>query len=161
MGTKRLVNLAALLCAVGLLAILVLPESMGAGMRTAGILVFMVLAFLVIFRSRSDTERVRNLAAELASAKTEIEDIEERARSIIDGVPDPTVVVDNQYGVSVVNKAARENNPDMVQKVMDHTPLGRPGKPSDIVGPAIFLASDLSAYVTGGIVMADGGFRSI
>jgi NAD(P)-dependent dehydrogenase (short-subunit alcohol dehydrogenase family) len=60
-----------------------------------------------------------------------------------------------------LNKAAREGNPGMVAQVMQHTPLGRPGKPSDIVGPAIFLASDLSAYVTGGIVMADGGFRSV
>jgi NAD(P)-dependent dehydrogenase (short-subunit alcohol dehydrogenase family) len=60
-----------------------------------------------------------------------------------------------------LNKAAREGNPDMVAQVMAHTPLGRPGKPADIVGPAIFLASDLSAYVTGGIVMADGGFRSV
>ena len=42
-----------------------------------------------------------------------------------------------------------------------HTPLGRAGKPEDIVGPAIFLASDLSAYVTGSIVMADGGYRAI
>lgn len=60
-----------------------------------------------------------------------------------------------------LNKAAREGNPGMVAQVMAHTPLGRPGKPSDIVGPAIFLASDLSSYVTGGIVMADGGFRSV
>ena len=60
-----------------------------------------------------------------------------------------------------LNKAARENNPGMVAQIMQHTPLGRPGKPSDIVGPAIFLASDLAAYVTGGIVMADGGFRSV
>ncbi|MCA8930126.1 MAG: SDR family oxidoreductase, partial [Alphaproteobacteria bacterium] len=60
-----------------------------------------------------------------------------------------------------LNKAAREANPDMVAQVMSHTPLGRPGKPGDIVGPAIFLASDLAAYVTGGIVMADGGFRSV
>ena len=60
-----------------------------------------------------------------------------------------------------INEAARLANPGMVEQVMQHTPLGRPGKPSDIVGPAIFLASDLSAYVTGGIVMADGGFRSV
>jgi NAD(P)-dependent dehydrogenase (short-subunit alcohol dehydrogenase family) len=60
-----------------------------------------------------------------------------------------------------LNKAAREANPDMVKRVMDHTPLGRAGAPDDIVGPAIFLASDLSGYVTGGILMVDGGFRSV
>lgn len=60
-----------------------------------------------------------------------------------------------------LNKAAREGNPDMIARVMEHTPLGRAGKPADIVGPAIFLASDMSAYVTGGIVMADGGFNSV
>ena len=49
----------------------------------------------------------------------------------------------------------------MIKQVLDHTPLGRPGAPVDIAGPAIFLASDLSAYVTGGIIMADGGFRTI
>jgi 3-oxoacyl-[acyl-carrier protein] reductase len=60
-----------------------------------------------------------------------------------------------------LNAQARANNPDLVKTFMDHTPLGRPGKPEDIVGPAIFLASDLSAYVTGTIVMADGGYRAI
>jgi NAD(P)-dependent dehydrogenase (short-subunit alcohol dehydrogenase family) len=60
-----------------------------------------------------------------------------------------------------LNAQARANNPDLVRTFMEHTPLGRPGKPEDIVGPAIFLASDLSAYVTGSIVMADGGYRSI
>ena len=44
---------------------------------------------------------------------------------------------------------------------MDNTPLGRAGKPEDVVGPAIFLASDMVAYVTGTIVKADGGYRSI
>ncbi|HTR85725.1 MAG TPA: SDR family NAD(P)-dependent oxidoreductase [Reyranella sp.] len=60
-----------------------------------------------------------------------------------------------------INAEARAKNPDMVAKVMQHTPLGRPGKPEDIAGPAVFLASDLSAYVTGSIIMADGGFRAI
>src|SRR5262249_10646252 len=56
---------------------------------------------------------------------------------------------------------ARAKNPDMVAKVMSHTPLNRPGKPEDIAGPAVFLASDLSSYVTGSIIMADGGFRTV
>ncbi|MDX2155297.1 MAG: SDR family NAD(P)-dependent oxidoreductase [Hyphomicrobiaceae bacterium] len=60
-----------------------------------------------------------------------------------------------------LNAQARANNPDLVKTFLEHTPLGRPGQPEDIVGPAIFLASDLAAYVTGTIVMADGGYRTI
>src|SRR3954452_2784660 len=60
-----------------------------------------------------------------------------------------------------LNAAVRANDPDLVKIFMDHTPLGRAGKPEDIVGPALFLASDLSSYVTGSIVMADGGYRAI
>jgi 3-oxoacyl-[acyl-carrier protein] reductase len=60
-----------------------------------------------------------------------------------------------------LNEKVRASNPELIKIFMDHTPLGRAGKPEDIVGPAIFLASDLSAYVTGSIVMADGGYRSI
>jgi 3-oxoacyl-[acyl-carrier protein] reductase len=44
---------------------------------------------------------------------------------------------------------------------LDHTPLGRTGKPEDIVGPALFLASDMSAFVTGTILMADGGYLTV
>jgi 3-oxoacyl-[acyl-carrier protein] reductase len=60
-----------------------------------------------------------------------------------------------------INEKVRANNPELVQIFVDHTPLGRTGKPEDIVGPAIFLASDLSSYVTGTIVMADGGYRTV
>jgi NAD(P)-dependent dehydrogenase (short-subunit alcohol dehydrogenase family) len=60
-----------------------------------------------------------------------------------------------------LNEKVRAANPDLVKAFMDHTPLGRPGKAEDIVGPAIFLASDLSAYVSGSIVMVDGGYRTI
>ena len=60
-----------------------------------------------------------------------------------------------------LNAATRANHPEYVKVFLDHTPLGRAGKPEDIVGPAIFLASDLSAYVTGSIVMADGGYRAV
>jgi 3-oxoacyl-[acyl-carrier protein] reductase len=60
-----------------------------------------------------------------------------------------------------LNAQVRANNPELVKIFLDHTPLGRAGKPEDIVGPAVFLASDMSGYVTGSIVMADGGYRTI
>jgi 3-oxoacyl-[acyl-carrier protein] reductase len=60
-----------------------------------------------------------------------------------------------------LNEKTRAGNPELVKIFVDHTPLGRTGKPEDIVGPAIFLASDLSAFVTGTIVMADGGYRTV
>jgi 3-oxoacyl-[acyl-carrier protein] reductase len=60
-----------------------------------------------------------------------------------------------------LNEKVRASNPALAQVFIDHTPLGRAGKAEDIVGPAIFLASDLSAYVSGSIVMVDGGYRTI
>lgn len=36
-------------------------------------------------------------------------------------------------------------------------PLGRLGQPNDLAGPAVFLASDLSTYVTGSQLLVDGG----
>ncbi len=60
-----------------------------------------------------------------------------------------------------LNEKARAANPELAKTFIAHTPLGRAGKAEDIVGPAIFLASDLSAYVTGSIVMVDGGYRTV
>jgi NAD(P)-dependent dehydrogenase (short-subunit alcohol dehydrogenase family) len=48
-----------------------------------------------------------------------------------------------------------------VQQFIDHTPLGRSATPEDMIGPAVFLASNLSAYVTGGMIMVDGGYLTI
>lgn len=36
-------------------------------------------------------------------------------------------------------------------------PLGRLGRPEDLAGPIVFLASDLAAYVTGAALLVDGG----
>ncbi len=60
-----------------------------------------------------------------------------------------------------LNEKVRASNPELAKTFIAHTPLGRAGSAEDIVGPAIFLASDLSAYVTGSIVMADGGYRTV
>ena len=62
---------------------------------------------------------------------------------------------------TAINAQGRANNPALVEMFVGHTPLGRAGQPDDIVGPAIFLASDMSSYVTGSMVMADGGYRTV
>ncbi|MFG1346692.1 SDR family oxidoreductase [Xanthobacter autotrophicus DSM 431] len=40
------------------------------------------------------------------------------------------------------------------------TAIGRNGRLEDLVGPAVFLASDAAAYVTGQILAVDGGFTA-
>ncbi len=40
-------------------------------------------------------------------------------------------------------------------------PLGRLGQPEDIEGLAVYLASDESAYATGGLYMCDGGTTAV
>ena len=60
-----------------------------------------------------------------------------------------------------LNEKVRASNPELAKTFIAHTPLGRAGNAEDIVGPAIFLASDLSAYVTGTILMVDGGYLTV
>jgi 3-oxoacyl-[acyl-carrier protein] reductase len=43
------------------------------------------------------------------------------------------------------------------RQVAAHTPLGRWGRPDDLVGAAVFLASDESRFVTGQMIMVNGG----
>lgn len=60
-----------------------------------------------------------------------------------------------------LNEAGIQQQPEMLERFMRHIPMGRPGKPEDIVGPAIFLASDLSQYVTGALIPSDGGYLTV
>ncbi|MGF1548960.1 MAG: SDR family NAD(P)-dependent oxidoreductase [Sphingomonadaceae bacterium] len=48
-------------------------------------------------------------------------------------------------------------NPDMLKRIERATPLRRIGEPEDIAGAAVFLASPASRFVTGQIIVADGG----
>ena len=42
--------------------------------------------------------------------------------------------------------------------VLARTPMGRWGKPEDIAGPAVFLASPLAGFITGAVLVVDGGY---
>jgi NAD(P)-dependent dehydrogenase (short-subunit alcohol dehydrogenase family) len=42
--------------------------------------------------------------------------------------------------------------------ILNHTPMGRFGKPEELTGALLWLASDASQFVTGTVVTVDGGF---
>ena len=44
------------------------------------------------------------------------------------------------------------------QEILDRIPAGRWGKPADLQGPVVFLASDASAYINGYTIAVDGGW---
>ena len=46
------------------------------------------------------------------------------------------------------------------QQVMAHTPMGRYGKPQELLGTVIWLLSGASQFVTGAVIPIDGGFSS-
>jgi NAD(P)-dependent dehydrogenase (short-subunit alcohol dehydrogenase family) len=47
------------------------------------------------------------------------------------------------------------------EKFLQRVPLGRVGETDEIAGPAVFLASDMSSYVTGVTIPVDGGYLAL
>ena len=53
--------------------------------------------------------------------------------------------------------SALVDNPDIVKRVVEKTPLGRYAAPEEIAGGAVYLASDAASFVTGSVLVIDGG----
>jgi NAD(P)-dependent dehydrogenase (short-subunit alcohol dehydrogenase family) len=86
----------------------------------------------------ADFELVRNLAVEWGSANIRV----------------------NAIAPSIVRTdfaRALWENPDTYAKAVATYPLGRIGEPDDVAGAAIFLASRAGAFVTGQVIVVDGG----
>jgi NAD(P)-dependent dehydrogenase (short-subunit alcohol dehydrogenase family) len=50
-----------------------------------------------------------------------------------------------------------KEKPETERYFLGNIPLGRLGEPAEIVGPAVFLASDAASFVTGQVLVVDGG----
>jgi len=53
------------------------------------------------------------------------------------------------------------SRPERYEYLSGRMALGRWGRPEDFAGPAVFLASDASSYVTGTTLFVDGGFLAM
>lgn len=56
------------------------------------------------------------------------------------------------------NTKALQENPERNQAILSRIPSDRWGTPDDFKGPAVFLASDAANYVSGEILLVDGGW---
>ena len=50
--------------------------------------------------------------------------------------------------------------PDYIEEITKRTPMKRIGKPEDLMGSIIYLASDASVYVTGETIVVNGGLTT-
>ena len=60
--------------------------------------------------------------------------------------------------IATDNTKALQENPERNQAILARIPAGRWGTPDDFKGPAVFLASDASDYMSGEIMLVDGGW---
>jgi 3-oxoacyl-[acyl-carrier protein] reductase len=66
------------------------------------------------------------------------------------------------YGVTVncicPGSIRTQVHPDIsVEEIPTHIPIGRYGKPADVAHMVSYLASDASSYLTGSVIVIDGG----
>ena len=89
-------------------------------------------------------------AALLCSTKAMAEELAEhniRANAIAPGITETDMV-----GSSMTS--------EVIQKTVEQSKLKRMGQPSEIANAALFLASDMSSYITGQVIRVDGGLSS-
>jgi NAD(P)-dependent dehydrogenase (short-subunit alcohol dehydrogenase family) len=58
------------------------------------------------------------------------------------------------------NKKVQADNPGFCDRLAEKVPMGRIGRPEELIGPALFLASDAASYVTGANLTVDGGWTA-
>ncbi len=63
-------------------------------------------------------------------------------------------LIETQFASALID------NESMHRAHLRATPLGRHGQPNEIVGAALYLASEMSSFTTGAVMVCDGGFTA-
>jgi signal transduction histidine kinase/DNA-binding response OmpR family regulator len=115
MTRNRWIAILAAVLAAALLVMLMRPMPVGSAERIFADTLLIGLILLVLLRMRADNGTLK----ELSDAKNELEDrlggiqqqladSQEFNQSVLDGVPDPAIIIGKDFRVSAINKAARK-----------------------------------------------------
>jgi NAD(P)-dependent dehydrogenase (short-subunit alcohol dehydrogenase family) len=56
-----------------------------------------------------------------------------------------------------MQRATFEKHADVAERMLQRIPLGRMGEPEELADAVVFLLSDSASFITGAILMVDGG----
>lgn len=57
----------------------------------------------------------------------------------------------------IKTRMTEQLSPEIQQKIIEQVPLGRYGEAEEVADVAVFLASDGARYITGQVIVVDGG----
>jgi gluconate 5-dehydrogenase len=64
------------------------------------------------------------------------------------------------YFVTPMTDRQKVRDADFYQELIERVPLGRFGEPPDLAGAIVYLASSASSYITGNVLVIDGGYTA-
>jgi NAD(P)-dependent dehydrogenase (short-subunit alcohol dehydrogenase family) len=64
------------------------------------------------------------------------------------------------YFVTPMTDRLKKRDVDFYQELIDRVPLGRFGEPPDLAGAVVYLASAASSFITGNVLVIDGGYSA-
>jgi NAD(P)-dependent dehydrogenase (short-subunit alcohol dehydrogenase family) len=111
--------------------------------------------------------RVIHISSIMGHVSKEKRNVYSATKSALMGLARASAIDLGPYGITVNCIAPGPFLTDMPMSLLsesekkqfsDHTALGRWGQPEELAGPAVFLASDAGAYVTGQVLYVDGGY---
>jgi two-component system sensor histidine kinase/response regulator len=115
MSKSRLIAALAGLSAAALLVMLMLPIPVGSGGRIFAdslLVALVLLALLYVRADRGELKKAgdanRDLENELSDMRQQLADSKSFNQSVLDGVPDPAIIIDKDFQVTAINRAARQ-----------------------------------------------------